>query len=306
MTRLAAGLFALTIWAGAQPYPTTWNLAHPDAKVLMGLDLHSFRQSALSQPVEGQIQKGSFGMFQLPRMPAAELVKEVDQVLISSPGGKKENPPFLMILTGHFTPEHLREVSKGDTSRFAVLDEQTVAVGDAVSVKGAIDRQRHGAKGNNQLLARAAAIAPTHDLWVVATAPPEGFQPTGVNAKELASYVKGIDLGISFRDGLDFEMSFASKNADAAQEIARYVSEQLQAAMTGKELAGKVQVTSEGSRASVKFALNKDELEQAVRKAQAARAATKPGVDDGKPKSIRIVGLDEGVREIPLPPKKKN
>ena len=304
MHRLAGGLLALSLWACGQSYPATWNLVHPDAKALIGVDLRSFRQSALSQPVGSQIEKGSFGMFPIPRMPAMEFMKQVDQVLISSPGGKKENPPFLMVLAGHFSPEAVREAAKGGTPRMAALDEQTVVVGDPASVKAAVERHRQHAKSSNSLLARAAAIAPSHDLWVVATAPPEGFQPTGMNVKELASYVKGIDLGISFRDGLDFEMSFASKNAEAAHEVAQYVSGHLQTAMAGKdpnEIAGKVQVTSEGSRASVKFALSKDELVQQIRKAQTARGAV-----DEKAKTIRIVGLDDGVREIPLPPKKKN
>jgi hypothetical protein len=309
MHRLTAGLFALAVCTG-QSYPPAWNLAHPDAKALIGFNVHGFRQSALSQPLGSGIEKGDFGMFHLPKLPAVEILKEVDQVLISSPGGKAQNPPFLMVLTGHFSAE-LQLRAKEAKSGLTVLDEETILMGDATSIKGAIARHERNTKSSNALLARAAALAPNRDFWLVATAPPVDFQAAGIKARELAAYIKGIDVGISVHDGLDFELSFASKSPEAAQEIAQYIGEQMKTAMAGKsqdavsdEIARKVQVSSEGTQARVTFVVSKEELEREMRKLKESRAAA--ALQEAKPQTIKIVGLDEGVKEIPLPPKKKN
>ena len=62
-------------------------------------------------------------------LPGREFLDDIDRVLISSPGSKtpaaktaaakapnaaKDNPPFLVILTGHFPAEHLQAFLKGE------------------------------------------------------------------------------------------------------------------------------------------------------------------------------------------------
>ena len=337
MTRSVQALLVCllsTAGAGAQSYPAAWNLAHPAAKALVGVDVRNLRESQIGQTWGNQINQSSFGMLRLPGM---EFLNEIDQVLISSPGGKLpngKNPPFLVVLTGHFTAGHLQQFFHGPRRTYrgvgmygpsatgsmttAALDERTVVFGDEASLRGAIDRSSQAGNPQGALLARAAAMAAIDDFWLIATLPPSAFQPAGMNVDlgKAMSGIQGLDTGFSLRDGLRFELGLATKTPDIAHELAQQISAQLQTALAsrldaqqGADLIRKLEIGSEGSRIGIKIALTKEEVSRAMQIMEAARRNAAPGTaatpGDG-PKTIRILGLDDGVKEIPLDPKPKN
>jgi hypothetical protein len=325
---LALSLFAASLTA--QSVPAAWKLAHPDAKALIGVDVRSLRDSSIAQSWTKEIEKASTGVsvFQFPGM---DLLKDIDQVFISSPGGKtanpKENPPFLIVLTGHFDPSHLGFFLKGEhrvyktvniygTAKkpngmnFIQLDEQTLVLGDEASLHGAIDRRGQTAPVPEALLARASAMAAVHDFWLIATVSPSAFQPANMKLGGLLSEIRGIDTGFSLRDGFRLELGLTTKTPDGAQEMSRMLSEQMKAALAmnlddqqSADLLRKLEVNSDGTRLGVKIALTKEEVDRAIRTAQShrqiARAPRAPLPDD-QPKTIKILGLDDGPREIPL------
>src|ERR1700704_1048085 len=106
---LAVPLFAATL--SAQMYPSIWKLAHPDAKALIGIDVRGLRDAQMVKSYGGEVEKSGMGTFLKPGM---EFLKDIDEVFVSSPGGKpgdtKQNPPFLVVLTGHFTPAHVQKL----------------------------------------------------------------------------------------------------------------------------------------------------------------------------------------------------
>src|SRR5712692_6061005 len=113
----------LAATAAAQSLLPSWSFAHPDAKALIGIDFRNLRESAAGQSFGGEFDKAGPGMFQFPGM---ELLKEIDQVFISSPGAKpgnqKENPPFLFVVTGHFAADHVHQVLHGPHKTYRTVD----------------------------------------------------------------------------------------------------------------------------------------------------------------------------------------
>jgi len=334
MRLVAFSVFAAA--ATAQSSPPSWNFAHPDATALIGIDVHNLREWAAAQSFGGDLDTGGSGMLHFPGL---ELLKEIDQVFISSPGAervnngakpanKKENPPFLVVVTGHFQADHVQQFLNGSHKKYravdvysvgegsnvtnlAALDERTILLGDATSLRGAIDRRNQQTTSPSALQARAAALAAVNDFWLVTTVSPSDFQPASFKFAELVSEIKGIDTGFSVHDGFNFELSLATKSPEAAHAMAQQLFEQLRLLTDGKlddqqaaELFRSLQI--DGDRLHVKFALSKDELERQLRTIQAARApasapaAPKPKVEDSGPKTIKIFGLDDSVREIPF------
>jgi hypothetical protein len=321
-------LFAAT--AAAQSYPAAWKLAHPDAKALIGIDLRSLRESRTAQSLDGDIQQAGIGMVKVPGM---DLLKEIDRIFISSPGGKTANPkedtPFLIVVTGHFAPDHVRELLHGPHRTYATvdiygspeaanmsmarLDEGTLILGDEASLHGAIDRRNQARSTPDALLVRASTMAAHHDFWLIATMPPSAFQPANMNLGRFATEIQGIDLGFSLRDGFQLELGLATKAPDTAREITELISTQLKSALAsnldeqqGADIIRKLEINSDGARVGAKIALNKEEVDRMVRTARAARQNTPPPKPTppppDKPNTIRIFGLDDGVREIPVGP----
>ena len=341
-------LLVLAGAVSAAAQTNAWELSQPGAKLLMGIDLKSLRESAVGQSIREQMkaQPGSPGVqgpFQAPiQAMALGLLEQIDRVFLSSPANvsasAKNNPPFLLAVEGRFPMADLKpflqgasrryrtaevyRTSKTDTTSVALLEGGTLLLGDEKSVLAAIDRRGRALPPASALLGRAQALASTHDFWVIADGPLSKFQPanTGLGnplasplASQLASQIKGIDMGLSVRDGFQFELSVATESDAMAAQIAQLLSAQIQMAMLAQanrpeaaEMARKLQIGAEGNRMRVNIALTKDEFEQQLRTVQAARAMAgtptpQPAPRQTKPATpgkIVIYGLEGGPREI--------
>jgi hypothetical protein len=340
MTRSIPGLLGfltLTVSVHAQTPASTepaWTLIHPNAAALIGANVRSIRESAVGQSLRDAIHKSSFGMFNFPGL---EFFSDIETVLISSPGqkaqGAKGNPPFLIVLTGHFPPEHVHSLLKGQhrgyhgtdiyppkgdgNASMALIDEHTLLIADGPSLEGAIDRRQSTMKPN-ALFARASSMAAVNDAWIIVTMPPSAFQPANLDLGKLASSIRGLDAGVAFHEGFNLEVNLAMKDSEAAQELARQLSVQLTSAISGKldgqqasELMRRLQIGSQGNQMNVKFALTREEMDRQLKAMQSRSNDNSPSMptlisrpEPKQPATIRIYGLDDGVREIPLSPKK--
>lgn len=267
-----------------------------------------------------------------------QILDQVNYILVSSPGNPALNPktnaPFLLAIEGKFPLEALQafqqsaprryrtadlyRTTKTDTTTLAVMDG-LLLLGDEKSVVAALDRRGHALPPASKLLARAKALAATHDFWVIADESLSKFQPATTTwnplAMPFASQIKGIDFGLALRDSFQFELSLATESEAAASRMAQMLASQIQMEMAAQpnaaEIADSVQklkIDSLGNRMRVSLALSKEEftaqLQTAQAHMQAAAAAPKtppPAVRPAKPANpgkITIYGLDGGPRVI--------
>jgi hypothetical protein len=341
-------LLVVAAAASATAQTNAWELGHTDAKLLMGIDLKSLRESAVGRSIREQMTAqsapaGAASPLQGPlQAMALGLLEQIDRVFLSSPANgspaAKNNPPFLLVVEGRFPMAELKpflqgasrryrtaevyRTSKTDTTSVALLEGGTLLLGDEKSVLAAMDRRGRALPPASALLARAQALASTHDFWMIADAPLSKFQPASTSvgnpltsplASQFASQIKGMDMGLSMRDGFQLELSLATESDAVAAQMTQLFSAQIQMAMLAQgnrpeaaEMARKLQIGAEGNRMRLNIALTKDEFEQQMRTVQAARALAgastpQPAARPAKPATpgkIVIYGLEGGPREI--------
>ena len=358
-SKLMVLMLAAALSATAQT--NAWELGHPDAKLLMGIDLKSLRESTVGQSIREQMHAKPAAIatpspFQASfQAMAFGILDQIDRVFLSSPAnaavGAKNNPPFLLVVEGRLPMAQMKLFLQGtarpyrgvqvyrttrdtiktsspktnttqmDTTSVAVLDDGTLLLGDEKSILAALDRRGRALPPASALLARAQELASTHDFWAIADAPLSKFQPASASpgnplasalTSQIASQIKGIELGFSLRNGFQFELSLATESEAAALQMSQLVSSQIQMAMLAQatrpeeaEMVRKLQIGAEGNRMRVNLALTADELRQ-LQAAQAARAMAaastpQPAARPAKPATpgkIIIYGLDGGPREI--------
>src|SRR5215471_95558 len=114
--RLFALALAAVVSANAQTNP--WDLAQPDAKIMIGLNLKALRESALGEAFRAQMhsQQPQMG----PAAMALGFLEQIDRVFISSTGvasprattaarttAAQDNPPFLAVVEGTLPVQQL-------------------------------------------------------------------------------------------------------------------------------------------------------------------------------------------------------
>lgn len=249
----------------------SWELSQPGAKLLMGVDVKSLRESAVGQSIREQMKKlpppanGVQSPLQGPMQEMAlGFLDKVDRVFVSSLGNPsavfaastKNKAPFLLVVEGRFPMGELQPFLKGsprryrdadvyritptDVTTFAFIkggaDSSTLLLGDETSVLAAIGRHGGALVPASALLRRAQTLAATHDLWIIADGPLSGFQPTGAaasnaQAMQMAAQVKGLDMGLALRDGFQLEVGVAAENDAVATQMTQLLSAQIQMAL---------------------------------------------------------------------------
>lgn len=335
----------------------SWELSQPGAKLLMGIDIKSLRESAVGRSIREQMNmipslaNGVQSPLQGPMQAMAlGLIDQVDRVFVSSSGGPpavfaattKNKAPFVLVVEGRFPMGELQPFLKGTPRRYREADvyrinptdvttvafirgeagNSTVLLGDEKSVLAAIDRRGGTLAPASALRRRAQTLASAHDFWLITDGPFSGFQPSSAAASnplaaQIAAQVKGLDMGLALRDGFQLEVGVAAESEAVAAQMSQMLSAQIQMAMLAQannpqvaEISRKLHIAAEGNRMQLSLALTRDEVEQQLLAAQAARmqadassfsAATPSAVAPVKaanPGHITIYGLDGGPRVI--------
>jgi hypothetical protein len=218
---------------------------------------------------------------------------------------------------------------------WVLLDGETILFGDAPSVFGALDRNHFGPNAVQQapapgsLMARAAGMEASYDFWVImeATEIMSNDQVASLlGGGEWASEAQAFEGGVTLRSGLAADVTVRFSSDDTAKRmtteltrVVNAVSKDKSANTQVQDLAKRVKFMADGSSTKISLRLTQPELEKsaqlfaASRKEKAQSAAAQnartsanptstlvPAPMPAKPGVIRIEGLDDGPREIPI------
>lgn len=312
--RVFFAILCCTTLARADSHPAWWTLASPEATALVGIQWEYVRSSPFGEAVRAELSgSGSLGF------PDLHCIQDARQILISSPA-------LLAIAVGDFPAATLRRealaegmksasyrgiplwIASGDTLSLALMNEATLLVGDRKTLESAIDRGMSAGRNYSPLLPRAARFS-HDDLWVVSTQLPDPLASVFV---PLDTDARGFDGGISLRDGLRLDATLQSGSEDAAAFAADAIAKSLP---TLPSIARGIEVTPEADHVVLTLDVSRDEFAASLRQAPstappAASAAPGPSAPPEPPKPaapqiIHIYGLDDGPREIILPPVKQ-
>ncbi len=313
---------ATALPAHSESNPTWWGLAPLDATAIVGIQWQNLRSSPFAEAIWGELDS-EIGLPPLPCLADAR------QILIASPA-------LLAMISGNFNTATLRAqalkigmkpasyqgvnvwLAKSGLS-IAQLSDQLLLAGSRTTLNAAIDRSQAERRHYSPLLSRAARYGQA-DLFVVADRLPDPlasiFVPldveTGIQAGEFEGYV-------TLANGLTLEASLDGGSEENAALIADKVRQSigsLPAIAQGMDV--RVEARTVLLSLEVDAAEFAAELRTSPARAPAAQtpqpvaavavpstpiAPTVPAAPAG-PQIIRIFGLEDGPREIILPPVK--
>jgi len=273
-------LFLAAVAVSVTAQTNSWELSQPGAKLLMGVDVKSLRESAVGQSIREQMKNapppanGVQSSLQGPMQAMAlGFLDQIDRVYASSLGNPstvfaasaKNKAPFLLVVEGYFPMGELQPFLKGTPRRYRDADvyrlnptdvttvafikedagTSTLLLGDETSVLAAIGRRGGALVAASPLLRRAQTLAATHDFWLIADGPLTGFQPSGAAASnplaaQIAAQVKSMDVGLALRDGFQLEAGVAVENEALAAQMTQLVSAQIQMAQANDPQAAEI------------------------------------------------------------------
>jgi hypothetical protein len=327
----------------AQDAASMWQFAPPDTKAFIGIHWHNIQESQIGRSLRQQMADTGFGA-----MPFPGILKDIDEAVIASPGKQPDDAddkqaPVLIRVTGRFPIAEFerimaaqgahaqvykqkrvyRQKKDGDMA-MTLLDDHTFLLGDAPSVFAALDRLEWPSPPANPLLARAQKLRDDYDVWALFAIAPTKLAGRLMPDLPLMDDVRGLDLGISLKTGLDIRVGLDTDSEESATKLSETLRKALKLAMKdmqqgpnavkGADLAAaakKIQIAADKSDVHLTLRLDAAEVERGLAEAarrqrpdKAALAVTltpHPVPPPPPPKqTIHIEGLDDGPKEIPL------
>jgi hypothetical protein len=319
-----ATVAAALAWA---PPPDLWKFSHPEAALLAGIEWRRIAASGAGRMLEQQIVAA-----EAPGL--AHLLAGAERILISAAprAGKAtgNSSRVLIAIEGSFDRRRLLELvshrlpqrtcyrgieileEAGGGVALAFWFPETILLGDVASMRAAIDRAHGAGSGRERRLwERARELALASDVWLVADVPPAEL---AAEAPIPLDGIEGIEMSASFREDLEVGLHLRAASAGRAGELARTLESLGLLAATKLGAAGhsasaweEFRVNVEGDRVGLAVRLKPDQLASAIAAAtfgvaagpQTAEAPRAGSAALGR-RNVRIYGLEEGVREIPL------
>ena len=226
------------------------------------------------------------------------------------------------------TKKVYRQKKGGDTAA-TLIDEHSFLVGDAPSVFAALDRLEWPNPTPNPLVERARRLRDAYDLWALFTVTPSAFAGRLIPDLPLIGDVHGLEMGVSFQSGLDVRIGLDTDSPDASAKLAAELKKTLKLAVKDARespdlaaAAKKLQIAADETSVRVTLRINPTEFTRGLAEAfsrgqrlatlRAAQPAVAQSVqppqrpDQQQPakppvrQMIRIEGLDDGPKEVPL------
>lgn len=291
----------------AESYPSAWNYIASDSSAVVGIEWQQLHESFLADAIGVELSgSGRLGF------PDLACLRDAREILLAG-------PDLLGIASGSFPAAQVAAqatalgmrsadydgvrvwIAPGTRGRsVAQVNNTLLLIGFRDTLEAAIDRSLLTAeRQSSPLLARGAHLAATYDLWITATSLPDPlvsvFLPLDL---ESGDFDAGVSLGLT--QGLTLDARYDMATPQDAESSADYFRE----AVPGfHALLRGMNVIEDGNSVRLKLQVAPQQLAQHLRPPQPepAKPVMVSPPAPAKPPSVRIVGLDDGPREFPLP-----
>ena len=289
--------------AMGQSFPRSWTYLAPDATALVGIEWQHLRDSFLADAVSSEL--ASTGRLGFPDLPCLWNSREI---LLAG-------PDLLAVATGSFPPTTVAAqaasfglqpmdydgvrlwIARGkDRRSLAQVNDTLLLIGYKETLEAAIDRSLlTTGRQMSPLLARGARLATRFDMWISATALPDPLVSVFIPVElETADF----DGGLTARNGLVLDAHYSMGTPEGASQSADYFR---QAIPDFHPLLRGMNVIEDGELVRLKLQVSAQELADQLRSPEPSKASTAEAPPSpAKPRTVHIVGLDDGPREIPL------
>lgn len=312
-THTIVSLLAAAVCAGAAEssstsVPTFWRYAHPEAKMLVGVDVNRITGSAVGQRFKREITQ--MGFKKMASDNGMGFFQDVDRVLVSSTGEpsdlqqKKQQPPTVIAIQGKFDLNAFRrEMARKKAAKFtyksaeiyrrgntndmvvAVVSPTVMLLGDGPSLKLAIDNHADADPdlAGTSLMRRAVELDQLYDVWFASeVSPASAAEAAGAGGPgKLLEETESFEGGVSFKKGLGLDFALHNKSSEAAAKLAAAMRLMMDLAPAKDPetaaLLKKVVVSSDGQDVHLSFAFEEKEIMAGIDSVMNARMG-KPSV----------------------------
>ncbi|MBM3734526.1 MAG: hypothetical protein FJW39_01965 [Acidobacteria bacterium] len=222
--------------------------------------------------------------------------------------------------------EIFRKGASGDIVA-ALVSQNIMLLGDGPSVRLAMDHREVADSSalRTPLVSRAAELDALYDFWLASEVSPGGIA-SGTELPgpaKMFEAIEGFEGGVSFQKGLQVAFGFHNKDSEAASQMASALNAMLQLAALGgdkdpdaADMLKRTAVELHDSDVIVSLNYTEPEFLAMLDKVQVRMGGKEPGTraaapagspaaapvppPPAPPKTIRIMNLDGGTREIPF------
>ncbi|MBN8731085.1 MAG: hypothetical protein J0L64_11120 [Acidobacteria bacterium] len=305
---------------GAEPQsaslPTYWRYSHPEAKVLMGVDVRGILNSPLGQKLFQEMKSMGGAWTSSASAEDMELLQGIERVFLSAPAqagnlsGAVQREAVVAI-QGTFDPARLRRMlgargkrssykgvemwsesgssAKAVGAQLAIVSPQVILIGDSASLRAAIDH--HASADPNRaydpVFLRATEMAPLYEIWFVGNIPPKSLTGDGAApAGPMAAFdtVESFEAGISIKQGMQLQFNLNTVSPAEASKIAQGLAGMMMFATAAQadtpelgEFLKRVKFGSAGAQVQVSALWSQAELESGMKQMQARVKQALPG-----------------------------
>lgn len=308
--------------------PALLRLVMPEAKVISGANLSQFMTSPFGSFLLSQAQSAEPQLRSFIQATGFDPLRDLNEILMASPANPKENRGVLLA-RGVFDPSRIEALAKQSGAAvqsykgvqvvvgkqktdawFAFLDASTAVMGDALSVRGVIDRGGGGPGPDPKLLARVNQVSGQYDFWAVSAVPAAEFaqsmpnpQMGGIMQGDVMRGVLETSGGIKFGPGILIAgeaVTRSEKDATALADVVKFFvgMAQMSAQKDPKAAASmaflqQLDLKAQGNVLRVALTVPEADLEKFIRQVQ---EKPKPRADGGivihsSPKDMGTVTL---------------
>lgn len=286
-------LIALLAAASAQPQSNPWNYVPADATSVTAFEWRRVLDSPQRELVRREIPPAASQL-----MSGINFIEGIDRVIVAQTGNST-----LLILNGKFEPGQLRDMALSDGgsvkayrnaellvasssteggTQIALVGEEIVLLGDREALVASIDRAGSG---------KRTANPPPYDLWL--------------EEKPSSPDIASVEFALLLKDGVQLTATVHARSAEAAKAI-----------LSNSASLG-LNISTAGNDVRLSALFQPAQFEQragqwriAIEQLSSTRAerilpTTAPGSTPAReipegPRKVKIIGLEEGDREIVL------
>ena len=316
--------------------PAFWKYAPVEPALLVGIDWRQASQSSMSGLAVGALRKEAAGFDFAEEigsvLVAAEPGSAQNRFLAAVTG--KFNLAKLRKMAAAEGAKVSRyrgaEVFSASGTDVVVLDGLTLLAGDKASVRAALDRGAVTSPRDGVLWRRAAELSSQYSIWVASPS----LQALQMKQAGAFADVRSFDGGIALQRGMDMAFNLSTSSEDSARALATLLEAGLQAGAGTPEVAEllkAVRIQADGAVVRLAASIDGSLVESSMKTLLAAGLPAQRGLADwmitgaqpaqareapaARPvayqslapppppekRVIRIVGLEDGTREIPYP-----
>jgi len=287
-----------------ESYPTAWNYVAPDASAIVGIEWRQLRQSFLAGAVRSELSSSGHLGF-----PDLDCLWDAREILLAG-------PDLLGVASGSFPAATVaaQALSLGmkltdydgvrlwiapekDRRSLAQVSDTLLLIGWRETLEAAIERNLvTTGRQMSPLLGRGARLATSSDFWIAAAALPDDLVSVFVPVQLESNDFEG---GVNTRNGLLLDARYSMATLEDAALSAEYFR---QAALGFHPLLRGLNAIEDGSDVRLKLQVSSQELAEQLRPPAPPKAEmVKVKPEPASPRTVHIVGLDDGPRDIPLP-----